>query len=89
MDRESGRTDWRSEVARSRPIADLSALIGFVEDAVGASDRGCWPDEADRARQRPGGDKLKRACWPSPDELRRGEPSPADRMRKATRGRLP
>jgi len=75
-------------VARVRPIANLGALFGLVEELVGSSDRGCWPDEADRASQRPGGDKLSRACWPEPDALRRGEPAPADRVRKAARGRL-
>lgn len=75
-------------MARVRPVAGLSALFGLVEEVAGAGDRGCWPGGDDRASQRPGGDKLKRACWPDPDELRRGEPKPAERIRKATRGRL-
>jgi hypothetical protein len=75
-------------VARVRPIGNLGALIGLIEDVVGSSERGCWPDEADRADQRPGGDKLQRACWPEPGALRRGEPAPADRVLKATRGRV-
>ena len=68
--------------------SNIGALIGLVEDVVGSSERGCWPDGADRTNQRPGGDKLKRACWPEPEALRRSEPAPADRVRKATRGRL-
>ena len=74
-------------MARVKPIADLSALFGLIDAIAGASDRGCWPDEADRANQRPGGDKVKRACWPDPDGLRRGEPAPADRVHKAARDR--
>jgi hypothetical protein len=75
-------------VARVRPAAGLGALIGLVEDALGSSERGCWPDGDDRVNRRPGGDKLARACWPEPDALPGGEPAPADRVRKAVRGRL-
>jgi len=79
MESESGRIDWRSDVARVRPIADLRALFDLVENAAEASDRGCWPASEG---------KSKRACWPDPDDLRVGEPKPAERIRKATRGRL-
>jgi len=66
-------------VARVKPVADLSALFGLVEEVAGASDRGCWPESES---------KLRRVCWPDPEDLRRGEPKPAERIRKIARGRL-
>jgi hypothetical protein len=65
----------------------LGSLLGTEAARGTEGDSGCWPGGQTPGGARGSGTDSWRSCWPDPDDLRRGDPRPADAIRRIVRGR--